>query len=147
MKLLSPKVVRRHVPQCPVAGNADVSFSKSMAQANNVHVAAVVADGDEERFRFKVGYLAGDVQRGVLLRRRLARLLLQLDHAGRLLLDRRQHQRRAQLGQLRVYAETDRSKLAAADIHRVVVVVVAVVVVIYRMFITCLLYTSDAADE
>jgi len=107
-----------------------------MAQANNVHVAAVVADGDEERFRFKVGYLAGDVQRGVLLRRRLARLLLQLDHAGRLLLDRRQHQRRAQLGQLRVYAETDRSKLAAADIHRVVVVVVAVVVVIYRMFIT-----------
>jgi len=40
---------------------------------------------------------------------------------------------RAQLGQLRVYSETDRSKLSAADVHVVVVIVAAFVRLIVRV--------------
>ena len=90
--------------------------------AYNAHVGAVVAGGDKETLGRQVADLACDLQRGVLIQRFLRKLdLLVACGDGR-----------AQLGQLRVYAEADRPKLSAADVHVVVVVVATFVRLIVR---------------
>ena len=99
----------------------------------NVHVGAVVADGDEQRFRLEAGDLSRNVERRVPVWRRLpAGRRLDAARSARtcLVIDGRQHQSGALRRQLRVNAEADRAKLAAADVHVVFVVVVVVVVVV-----------------
>ena len=99
----------------------------------NVHVGAVVADGDEQRFRLEAGDLSRNVERRVPVWRRLpAGRRLDAARSARtcLVIDGRQHHSGALRRQLRANAEADRAKLAAADVHVVFVFVVVVVVVV-----------------
>jgi len=80
----------------------------------NAHVGAIVSDGDKDGIWQQVGDLACDFERDFPLQLLLRALgvFVSCRHS------------RPQLGQLRVYAETDRLKFTAADVHVVVVVVV-----------------------
>jgi len=101
----------------PKSGRTYYTITVIMYAVCNAHVGSVVAGGDEKRFRIKAGDLSRDVQCALSLRRL----------PGAPVMCRRHHPRcRSKLRQLRVYTETDCSKLTVADVH----VVVAIVTVI-----------------